>query len=988
MLPEAARFPIRWIFRSAFLAWVLFEPASVARTEDRGEAIPKFVSRTWRTQDGLPESRIRALAQTPDGYLWIGTQGGLARFDGVRFVSYSRFNTPSMTDDNIRALSVGRDGSLWIATDGGGLLQYLDGRFRSFGSNEGLANEFVGAVLEDQKGQVWAGTNRGLYVGRGGRFVRVDESAHLNNIAFFALSQESNGTMLAGGPAGLFRLPDDTLRRFGPNSPMENQIYLIQRSSDGTLWLGTNHGLRTIGNADPDLKHAKARVIVGAVAEDHSHNVWLGTVGEGLILVRNGKETAFQAPLLPNNSVSAILEDREQNLWVGTADGLVRMSAPYVRVLGTEDGLSDDNVSTIYSDRRGVLWLTTITGKIFRFENGRVNALDLPEPARGLRFRGVFQDRTGAMWFGTDNQGVVRFEDGQITRFTTHEGLRNDGFQAFAEDREGNLWIGTTSGISRWNGSSFQNYYLEQGLSYGWVRAMVQDRNGDMLVGTDRGINRFHDGRFVRDAAFAQLARDRIWSIFPDDRGDLWIATRGAGLVRIAGGKASRITTQEGLLSNAIFQIVGDTHGKLWMSGPLGLSSVSLMDLNAVADGRSPSVSVLSYGAGDGLETAQINGGVQPAGCISSDGELWFPSVRGAIHFRPEHPRFEYRAPVRIEAVLVDNQSHPPSSNLVVGPGQRHVEIEFTACTLRSPERVAFRYKLDNADPKWIAATGRRSANYYNLSPGEYRFRVIARDGSLQNGSSEATFSLVVRPYFYQTAWFYGGAVALIGLTVFGVFRFQARQAHIRYNLRLAERTRIAREMHDTVVQGCVGVSTLIEAAVGSARTDPDQMLEWLDNARIHLRMTLDEARQALTDLRHDSFENGLPGALSELTRNVSDEKGIPVSLEVEGEPVCLPDATNRVLTLVAREAIRNAVAHAAPSSVRIRLSFGSSAIRLGIEDDGCGFAPSGKRLAADGHFGILGMRERMEQIGGSLEVSSCAGKGTSVGATLPLRDA
>jgi ligand-binding sensor domain-containing protein/signal transduction histidine kinase len=974
-------------FRPLFIGLVLLTAASAALGEDGPAVVRKYVSRTWRTQDGLPESRIRALAQTRDGYLWVGTPGGLARFDGVRFVVYSRFNAPAMTDDNIRALSVGRDGSLWIATDGGGLLHYRDGRFHTFGPNEGLGNEFVAAVLEDRKGQIWAGTNRGLYVRRATRFERVDESAHLSNIAFFGLCERRDGMILAGGPAGLFSVDDDGVHRFGPSTLVDQHIYSIRETSDGTLWLSTNHGLRTIGSAAPNLRHPKTTDIIGAVEEGHDRDVWVGTVGEGLLLVRNGKEIALYAPDLPNNSVSAILEDREQNIWVGTADGLVRMSAPYVQVLGIQDGLSDDNISTIYSDRHGILWLTTIMGRVFRFANGRAEPFRFPDAARGLRFRGTFEDRTGALWFGTDNHGVVRLANGRISRFTTREGLRNDGFQAFAEDREGNLWIGTTSGISRWNGSRFENYYLEQGLSYGWVRTIVQDRDGDMLIGTDRGINRFHDGHFVQDALFAHLNHDRIWSIFPDAEGILWIATRGAGLVRIAGGKVSRITTQEGLLSNAIFQVIGDRGGRLWMSGPMGLSSASLSELNAVADGRSPSVSVLSYGAGDGLETAQINGGIQPAGCVSSNGELWFPSVRGAVHLRPEHPRFEYRAPVRIESVLVDNQRYLPSSTIVIGPGQRHVEIEFTACTLRSPERVAFRYKLDGADAKWTAATNRRSANYYNLAPGDYRFHVTARDGSLQDGSSEAAFSLAVRPHFYQAVWFYGGAAALVCLAVFGVLRFQERQARIRYNLRLAERTRIAREMHDTVVQGCVGVSTLIEAAVGSARSDPDQMLEWLDNARIHLRMTLDEARQALADLRHDSFENGLAGALCELTRNVSDDKGIAVSLEVEGDPVGLPDSTNRALTLVAREAIRNAVAHASPSAVRIRLSFGSSAIRLGIEDDGCGFAESAKRLAADGHFGILGMRERMEQIGGSLDVSSTAGKGTRVGAMLPLRE-
>src|SRR5204863_457141 len=233
------------------------------------------------------------------------------------------------------------------------------------------------------------------------------------------------------------------------------------------------------------------------------------------------------------------------------------------------------------------------------------------------------------------------------------------------------------------------------------------------------------------------------------------------------------------------------------------------------------------------------------------------------------------------------------------------------------------------------AATNHRAADYYNLPPGRYRFQVIANDGSPSNGTSEAGFALEVRPYFYQTGWFYAVAFAAAGIIVVGAIRFQERQARFRYNLRLAERTRIAREMHDTVVQGCVGVSTLIEAAVGSARSDQDQMLECLDNARIHLRLTLDEARQALSDLRHDSFDQGLSGALAELARSVTLEKGIPVSLEAAESTVVLPESTNRALLLIAREAIRNAVAHAAPTSVSVRLSYPPEGIRLEIRDNG-----------------------------------------------------
>jgi signal transduction histidine kinase len=312
------------------------------------------------------------------------------------------------------------------------------------------------------------------------------------------------------------------------------------------------------------------------------------------------------------------------------------------------------------------------------------------------------------------------------------------------------------------------------------------------------------------------------------------------------------------------------------------------------------------------------------------------------------------------------------------------VEIQFTACTLRAPERIAFRYRLSGYDEHWIPATGRRSANYYNLSPGQYRFEVVAHDGSIEGGTSQADLALIIQPHFYQTAWFYVLAIALAGICVIAVIRIQEKQARARYNLRLDERTRIAREMHDTVVQGCVGVSTLIEAAVGSARSDPDQMLECLDNARVHLRLTLDEARQALVDLRHDTFEHGLAAALCELGSSVNNEKTVPVTVEVAGAPIDLPDSTNRTLLLVAREAIRNAVAHASPSSVSVTLSYQPEGVRLEVRDDGLGFVPAMGHLAAAGHFGMLGMRERMEQIWGTLEILSEPGAGTLVTARLP----
>jgi len=943
-------------------------------------AQPEYATRVWRTQEGLPENRVRALAQTPDGYLWIGTTGGIARFDGVRFVVYTRINTPAITEDNIRSLSVARDGSLWAATDGGGLLHFKNGEFKSYGPKDGLTSDFVGSVLCDGMGNVWAATNRGLYRRGADRFVRLDDPSRFPNQAFFSLGQSVTGEVLAGGQAGLFRVA------LGRNdislvSTESEEIFRLRQMRGGAVWLSTNHGVRIIGDTAPDLKPLQGKAI-GAIDQDHAGNVWVGTLGDGLYLYPQGAGAPQHiTAALPDPSVLSILEDREHTIWIGTPDGLVRLTEPDAGIVDHRHGLANDNVLTAHCAGNGDIWLTTVNGGLYRYANGRAEPFRPPAPANDLRFLGVFEEPGGARWFGTDSQGAVRLANGVATRFTMREGMRNNGIQFFHAARDGSIWIGTTSGISRWNGSKINNYYTDDGLSYGWVRSIAADANGDILIGTDRGMNRFRDGKFIADAAFAQLSRDKIWSIYRDETNTLWLGTRSGGLARIRNGQVARITTKTGLLSNSIFQILGAGDGRLWMSGPAGISSASLTDLNAAADGQFEPGAVLSFRMTGGLESAQINGGAQPAGCVTKTGEIWFPSVKGAIHFQSRRPPIRRHMPVRIEGVRVDDALHPAAGEIKIEPGRRRIRIEFTSNSLRTPEGVTFRYKLDGYDANWTSSTGPRAAEYDNLPPGSYPFHVVARDESPGENSSQASLTLIVQPYFYQTAWFYSLVLLAAAACVAAFFLFRERRARESYNLRLAERTRIAREMHDTLVQGCVGVSTLIEAAVGSAETDQEQMLECLDNARVHLRLTIDEARQALTDLRHDSFEKGFTGALEELVNAAA----IPISLQVEGTPVTLPDVTNRALLLVTREAIRNAVTHGEPKSIDVSLLYTKSFLELDIHDDGRGFAAPTNHLASTGHFGILGMRERLEQIGGTLDVCSEPGAGTTVSARLPL---
>jgi signal transduction histidine kinase len=525
---------------------------------------------------------------------------------------------------------------------------------------------------------------------------------------------------------------------------------------------------------------------------------------------------------------------------------------------------------------------------------------------------------------------------------------------------------------------------LEDGLVYGYTRIVTGDRNGDVLVGTDYGVSRVHEDQIVSDPLLTRAGREKIYAIYVDGSGTIWLGTRGAGLIRIGNGKVSWITTHFGLLSNSIYQLLADANGRLWMSGPAGIFSASLKDLNAVANGQSSSVAVAAYGLADGLESTQISDGGDPAGTNLRDGRLAFASVKGLVIIDPRQVRIDKPSAVHVESVLADDHPVRLDDRLVIPPGNRKLQIDFTACSLLSADLLSFRYRLRGLSDEWNIATSPRDAEYYNLPPGSYTFEVVAQDGETSTYISQAAIGLILKPYFYQTAWFYAlTALAICGLAVTG-FRLYASEQRRMYDVRFAERTRVAREMHDTVIQGCVATSALLEAAAGSAACDEAYMSEFLNRARIQLRLTLDEARQALFDLRHDSFARGLGGALEELGKSVNREVKLPVEVKIEGEPPLLPEDVSRNLLLIAREAIRNAAAHAEPSRIQVLLSSSAVHLRLEIHDDGCGFVVDEATFSAHHYFGITGMKERATQLAGSFTLSSQPAAGTKVIVTVP----
>ena len=600
----------------------LFARLGVAYPGPKAGGENEYSHRTWRMEDGLPQNRIGAIGQTPDGYLWIGTTEGLARFDGARFTVFDGSNTPALHDDSIIALRLGADGSLWIGTEGGGLVRMFQGVFRSFGAQQGLTNGFVRAIYEDRDKNLFIGTDRGLFRRAGDRFVRLDGTPEIPLASVQSMAQDSGGQLWISTAAALLTLKAGTLSRVPCSG---GTVRGLQQTRSGTVWALHARGASRLPGCAPDP--AMPNLSIAALREDSEGDLWIGTVGHGLLRKRSGELNSWMAgDILPGNTVTAIFKDTEQNVWVGCQEGLLRLSRSSVNTIGSTQGLDDDNVSTVYEDRKGDLWLATLTGQIYQVSGRRARRYFLPQPATDLPVRTVFEDSGGALWFGTSGSGVIRLAGNKALVYSTEEGLRSKTVRHVQQDKSGAIWLALDSGFSRWDGARFRNYYLEDGLSYPSTRCLAIDRNGDILVGTDAGLNRVHEGQIVRDPVFAKVSQEKVWAIYQQDNGDLWLGTRGGGLLRIRSGAVWRITTRQGLPSNSIYQILGDTNGKLWVSTPSGIFSLTLNELEAVGRNDAGAVAAMPYGTADDLKTSQMNGGFQPAGCKTISGLLHSPA--------------------------------------------------------------------------------------------------------------------------------------------------------------------------------------------------------------------------------------------------------------------------------------------------------------------------------------------------------------------------
>jgi ligand-binding sensor domain-containing protein/signal transduction histidine kinase/CheY-like chemotaxis protein/HPt (histidine-containing phosphotransfer) domain-containing protein len=743
--------------------------ARVSQALDPSRDLSRYGHDVWRIEQGLPQDMIEALAQTADGYLWIGTQRGLARFDGVRFTVHAPWNTPGLHNQAIDTLLADPDGSLWITSDGGGLAHARGGRITSLTTADGLPTDRLRSLLLDPDGNLWIGTNQsGLVRRRDGALTRVDG---LTRGTVTGLVRDREGDLWIGTEQGLVRLHRGRLSILTSADGLpHDRITDLRADPRGGLWIGTARGLARLdgGRITEPVPELSGEEIL-CLLVDRNGTLWIGT-RTGLGRLHGGSlDRAEPGGELAEEAVSVLFEDREGSLWIGTVSGgLHRLKDVAFTGISRRDGLSGFPVWATYEDRRGDVWIGS-DGGLDLVRDGRLVPFPGQNALRHQVVRAIVGDADGSLWLGT-YRGLYRLRGGQVTVYAEREGLPDSRILTLHLDRQGALWIGTFQGLARLAGGRMTVYTQRQGLSNGRIYALHEDRNGALWIGAKDGLYRLAGGRIEAFPPRVGAPSGSVFSLSEDADGTLWIAGQG-GLYRYRGGAFAAFTRWEGMPEEGFLLVLDDGRGSLWLCNQ-GVLRIRKTDLET--SGRP--VVFRSFGAEDGMPSSECSGIGRPAGLRARDGRLWLPTVRGVAIVDPAHLPYNSLAPPMIveEIVPADRPPIAPAGEVLLPPGTDRFAVRYTALSLVDPGKVRFRYRLKGFDREWVEAGTRRSADYTNLPPGRYTFQVAASNNDgVWSGATSLPLKLESR--FYQSIWFMALALVAGTLLLVGAMRLRTR---------------------------------------------------------------------------------------------------------------------------------------------------------------------------------------------------------------------
>ena len=982
---------------------ILLLSAGTACSLNADLALQQLNHRAFTPAEGAP-TNIYALAQTSDGSLWIAGGTGLSRFDGIRFVPYPGPSEEPLPSTNISSLTAAPDGGLWIGFRLGGVSLLKGGRLLNYTERDGFPGGTVDGFAWDREGSLWAVARGALMHLKGKRWERVADEAEFGSAVGVLVDRP--GTLWLATVNGLFaRVSGESRWREISRTEFNWNTNggILAESPDGKIWAGALHELVRIDpRAEPqgDGLVSVRGISGGPLLFDNEGNLW-GSDAEahGLVRVSSQELTrqvhrgAILAPEkfaradeLDPGAVFALLEDREQNVWVGTENGLdrfshsnvVRASAPACHggdralaagdaaalwiVCSTAAGTYVDemrdgavlshqitpNFDVAYRDPQGTVWFGG-PNLLGRLENHRIVTVPLPEPARGHPVQALVRDGGGGMWVSVVRKGIFRWLAGEWSAYGNLDPLPRGPAIVETADGTGNIWFGyPKSRIARMSGRAVQLFDARQGLEVGNVQAILA-RGGDVWAGGELGLARFDGTRFVA------------------------------------------IHNASGAAFNGISGIVTARNGDLWLNGMSGITHIARQELErAVRDAAYP-VQCETFDYLDGVPGTAVQLRPLPSAVETTDGHIWFSMSAGIVSIDAANLVHNTLAPpVTIWSLTSGGRRYPHlGAGLLLPVHTANLQIEYSAGSLTVPERVRFRYKLEGSDRDWQEAGTRREALYTNLGPGHYTFRVTASNNDGVWNTNGASIEFIIPPTFYQTKWFYAVCLLVCVAILTALYRVRVRQvaAQVRGRLeaRLAERERIARELHDTLLQGMQGLIWRFQAATDRippgepARQLMEQSLDRADKL-------LGESRDRVKDLRPTTIDVAdLAQALAAEGEQLAQLPPIEFRVSVQGAHRGLHPIVREEVFLVCREALRNAFQHSGARNIEAEVTYGHTALHVRIRDDGQGIGTTVLDAGGKpGHFGLIGMRERANKLGGQLDVWSKPGAGTEIDLRVP----
>lgn len=987
----------------------------------------EYLYRQYKREDGLPDNQIRDILSSQSGCLWIATRFGLARFDGSRFTVFNHLNSPQLGSGDCQALAEDAAGNVWLIcaehlfriTDGGPVLA----------TTEPVVQGITpGALWSDQQGRLWAGTARRLTV------VVPDQAPRQLPVGFgvpdlvTAIGEPDRGRVWIGSLKGLYEanLERERSSRVQPELAFTGMAAMaFGRSGRGGCWvLFSDLQMREKWFGDsmwlqhyqdgcwdrvelPPTPDFRFRPPYAFVAEASDGDVWLPAPAGYLTRYRAG---TFELLPIPHETehqwVTCVAEDREGNLWLGTgSEGIQRWEPRRIRSLTTHDGLAHNNVWALCESRDGSAWIGT-DGGVSRLREGEFMHLTQQDGLTRNTVRALAEDGEGTLWIGTGD-GLQTWRDGRFQR-TEFPGEWYEGkIRTVLPARDGGVWVGTAVGLQQFQQGQWRKFTMADALGANDVRALLEDRAGTLWVGTfGGGLSRLRHGAWTTFRTADGLSNDRVWALHEARDGVLWIGTEN-GLNRLEHGRFTHFTTANGLPDNLVNQILEDDRGWLWVGHDRGIYRVRRVELNEVAAGRTGILHGVSYTETEDGVPIETNGQKsQPAGGRMRDGRLWFSTTRGVLVFDPSRHREEETPPVPvIHRVLANgrvvcdngppepNESPPPrrtGAPLHFPPGSARVlEFRYAATAFGWPEKSRFKFRLLGMDENWTDAGTRRVAYFTDLRPGDYRFQVTAANHYGVWNEAGATLAFRVEPFLYQTWWFYVaaalGGVALVALGL----RWRVRELRRIHNLEQRhaldeQRQRIARDIHDEIGASLTHIVNLSQPAPGNA-TDASSPNDRTHRIAAVAGKTLDQLGEIVwaSNPKYDTLED-LIAYLREYAAQYLAATPLAARFEFPTVVPATPASglMRRHVLLVVKEALRNVVRHAEATRVGFRLLIGEGHIEFQISDDGCGFAAGSPGRRGNG---LGNMRDRIADLGGTTEVTSEPGRGTSVRVTVPV---